>query len=186
MSIIQSGNVGMGFGSPFNRQGTLQPPLVTIEMMGYVDIPATDIAGPLPWIIDNPARNRADISGILLPNPHRILGVGILVPATNRQNQTANLIGTNGATFRNGQGAADAAGAIVTFSGTTQGAAEVMIATPFPAAVAAAPTYQFFTSANIRASRGTMRLFGYVCYGVVRRFPSPEMLMQTDAVLTNP
>jgi len=185
MSIITAGNE-INFGSPFNNQGTLWGPLVVIQMMGYVDIPPTNVAGPLPWIIDNPARNRADISGIVLPNPHRLLGVGIKVPAVNRQRQTANLIGTDTATFRNGNASNDAGGAIVTFAGTTQGATEVMVPTPFPSATASAPTYQFHTSANIRSSRGTLRLFGYVCYAVSRRFPNDEMLMQTDAVLMNP
>lgn len=180
MTAIAAGNT-INFGSPINRQGTLIGPLRYINMLGYVDIPDTNVAGPLPWVVKNPSRYRADLSGIVLPNPHRLTAVGIKVPATNLQGKEATLIGTNGATFRNGFGASDAGGAIVTLSGTTQGAIEVMVPTPFPASVTSANTYQFYTSANIRSSLGTMRIYGYVQYAIPSLFPNIEELVTHDA-----
>jgi hypothetical protein len=180
MTAIAAGNT-INFGSPINRQGTLIGPLQYINMLGYVDIPDTNVAGPLPWVVEDPSKVRASLSGIVLPNPHRLLAVGIKVPAVNTLGQAATLIGTNGATFRNGEAADDAAGAIVTFSGTSQGAIEVMVATPFPAAAAATETFQFFTSANIRSSLGTMRVYGYVQYAVVAPFPNIEETVVKNA-----
>ena len=180
MTAIAAGNT-INFGSPINRQGTLIGPLRYINMLGYVDIPDTNVAGPLPWVVKNPSRYRADISGIVVPNPHRLTAVGIKVPATNLQGKEATLIGTNAATFRNGEAADDAAGAIVTFSGTSQGAIEVMVATPFPNAAAATETFQFYTSANIRSSLGTMRVYGYVQYAIVSLFPNIEEVVTHDA-----
>lgn len=180
MTVIAPGN-HINFGSPSNRQGTIIGPLNVINMLGYVDIPDTDTAGPLPWIIEDPSRFREPIKGISLPNPHRLLAVGLKIPDTNLMGKAANLIGTDTATFRNGSGAADATGAIVTFAGTTQGAREVMVVTPYPAAVAAAPTYQLFSSAPIRSSLGTMRLYGYLQYAVPMLFPNIEEVVSHNA-----
>lgn len=180
MTAIATGNA-INFGSPINRQGNIIGPIEYINMLGYVDIPDTNVAGPLPWVIANPSRYRADLSGISLPNPHRLLAVGIKIPATNTLGKAATLIGTNAATFRNGSGAADAGGAIVTFSGTSQGAIEVMAITPYPAAVAAAPLYQFYSSANIRSSLGTMRVYGYIQYAVPMLFPNVEEVVVHDS-----
>jgi hypothetical protein len=184
MPNVAAGNA-IDFGSSINRQGVLLGPLEYINIMGYVDIPSTGTSGPLPWIVEEPSRVRADTSTIILPNPNRLTAVGIRIPALNRAGQTANLVGTNAATFRNAFGASEASGAIVTFSGTTQGAITTIVATPFPSADANARTYQFFTSASVASSRGTMRIFGWVQYAVVRPFPSEEFAVQIDAPVYN-
>jgi hypothetical protein len=184
MPNVASGNA-IDFGSSINKQGVLLGPLEYINIMGYVDIPSTGTSGPLPWIVEEPSRVRADTSSIILPNPNRLTAVGISIPSTNRAGQTANLVGTNTATFRNGNASGDTAGAIVTFSGTTQGAINTIVATPFPASDANARTYQFFTSASVASSRGTMRIFGWVQYAVVRPFPNVEFAVQIDAPVYN-
>lgn len=180
MPVITTGNV-INSGSFSDKQGTLIGGLQYITVVGYVDIPSTNVAGPLPWIVENPSKMRADTSGIVVPNPHRLIQVGIKVPATNLAGQEARLIGTDTATFRNGEAANDAAGAIVTFSGTSQGAIETVVTTPFPAAATATETFQFYTSANIRSSVGTMRIYGLVMYALPAPFPNIEDVVQIDA-----
>lgn len=180
MPVITSGNV-INSGSFSDKQGTLIGGLQYITVVGYVDIPSSNVAGPLPWIVENPSKMRADTSGIVVPNPHRLIQVGIKVPATNLAGQAATLIGTNAATFRNGEATDDAAGAIVTFSGTSQGAIETVVTTPYPAAAAATETFQFFTSANIRSSAGTMRVYGLVMYALAAGFPNVEEVVQIEA-----
>lgn len=180
MPVITSGNA-INSGSFFDKQGTLIGGLQYITVVGYVDIPSTNVAGPLPWIVENPSKMRADTSGIVVPNPHRLIQVGIKVPATNLSGQAATLIGTDAATFRNGTAAADTAGAIVTFSGTSQGAIETVVTTPYPAAAATTGTFQFYTSANIRSSVGTMRIYGLVMYALAAKFPNVEEVVQIEA-----
>jgi hypothetical protein len=185
MTIIAPGNM-INFGSPFVRQGVQVGPLEYVNMAGYVDIPPTNIAGPLPWVVESPIKDSDPVLGISLPNPHRLLAVGLKVPAVNRAGQPATLIGTNTATFRNGNATGDTGGAIVTFSGTSQGAIDVVVATPFPAATAAAPLYQFYSSANIRSSNGTMRLFGWIMYAILLPFPNPEQIVQVEQPVYKP
>jgi hypothetical protein len=180
MPVITTGNA-INSGSFSDKQGTLIGGLQYITVVGYVDIPSTNVAGPLPWVVENPSKMRADTSGIVVPNPHRRIQVGIKVPATNLAGQAATLIGTNAATFRNGEAADDAAGAIVTFSGTSQGAIETVVTTPYPAATAEANTFQFYTSANIRSSVGTMRVYGLVMYALAAGFPNVEEVVQIEA-----
>jgi hypothetical protein len=180
MPVITSGNA-INAGGFSVKQGTLIGGLSYITVVGYVDIPSTNVAGPLPWIIEEPSKIRADTSGIVVPNPHRRIQIGIKVPAVNTLGAAATLIGTNAATFRNGEAADDTAGAIVTFSGTSQGAIETVVTTPYPAATAEANTFQFYTSANIRSSVGTMRIYGMVMYAVPAAFPNIEEVVQIDA-----
>lgn len=180
MPVITSGNV-INAGGFSVKQGTLIGGLSYITVVGYVDIPSTNVAGPLPWIIEEPSKIRADTSGIVVPNPHRRIQIGIKVPAVNTLGAAATLIGTNAATFRNGEAADDTAGAIVTFSGTSQGAIETVVTTPYPAATAEVNTFQFYTSANIRSSVGTMRVYGLVMYAVPAAFPNIEEVVQIDA-----
>jgi hypothetical protein len=180
MTVIQSGNA-INFGSPINAQGTILGGMQYITMMGYVDIPSTGTSGPLPWIIEEPSKYRADVSGIAVPNPHRLIRVGIKVPSVNTLGKEATLIGTDAATFRNGEAAGDTAGAIVTFSGTSQGAIETIVTTPYPAATAEANTFQFYTSASIASSVGTMRIFGLVEYAIPAPFPNIEEVVQIEA-----
>lgn len=180
MPVITSGNA-INAGGFSVKQGTLIGGLNYITVVGYVDIPSTNVAGPLPWIIEEPSKIRADTSGIVVPNPHRRIQIGIKVPAVNTLGAAATLIGTNAATFRNGEAADDTAGAIVTFSGTSQGAIETVVTTPYPAATAEVNTFQFYTSANIRSSVGTMRVYGLVMYAVPAAFPNIEEVVQIDA-----
>jgi hypothetical protein len=180
MPVITSGNV-INAGGFSVKQGTLIGGLSYITVVGYVDIPSTNVAGPLPWVIEEPSKIRADTSGIVVPNPHRRIQIGIKVPAVNTLGAAATLIGTNAATFRNGEAADDTAGAIVTFSGTSQGAIETVVTTPYPAATAEVNTFQFYTSANIRSSVGTMRVYGLVMYAVPAAFPNIEEVVQIDA-----
>lgn len=180
MPVITSGNA-INAGGFSVKQGTLIGGLQYITVVGYVDIPSTNVAGPLPWVIEEPSKIRADTSGIVVPNPHRRIQIGIKVPAVNTLGAAATLIGTNAATFRNGEAADDTAGAIVTFSGTSQGAIETVVTTPYPAATAEANTFQFYTSANIRSSVGTMRVYGLVMYAVPAAFPNIEEVVQIDA-----
>ena len=180
MPVITSGNA-INAGGFSVKQGTLIGGLSYITVVGYVDIPSTNVAGPLPWVIEEPSKIRADTSGIVVPNPHRRIQIGIKVPAVNTLGAAATLIGTNAATFRNGEAADDTAGAIVTFSGTSQGAIETVVTTPYPAATAEVNTFQFYTSANIRSSVGTMRVYGLVMYAVPAAFPNIEEVVQIDA-----
>jgi hypothetical protein len=180
MPVITSGNV-INAGGFSVKQGTLIGGLSYITVVGYVDIPSTNVAGPLPWVIEEPSKIRADTSGIVVPNPHRRIQIGIKVPAVNTLGAAATLIGTNAATFRNGEAADDTAGAIATFSGTSQGAIETVVTTPYPAATAEVNTFQFYTSANIRSSVGTMRVYGLVMYAVPAAFPNIEEVVQIDA-----
>lgn len=180
MPYIATGNEinSSGFSA---KQGTLIGALQIITIVGYVDIPSTGTAGPLPWVIEDPTKVRADTLGIAVPNPHRRLQIGIKVPSVNTLGQTATLVGTNGATFRNGEASNDADGAIVTLSGTTQGAIETVVTTPYPAAIAEANTFQFYTSASIASSKGTMRVYGLVKYAIPAPFPNIEDVVQIDA-----
>lgn len=180
MPVITTGNA-INSGGFSVKQGTLIGGLSYITVVGYVDIPSTGTSGPLPWIIEEPAKSRADTSGIVVPNPHRRIQIGIKVPSVNTLGNAANLVGTNAATFRNGEASDDAAGAIVTFSGTTQGAIETVVTTPYPAATAEANTFQFYTSASIASSVGTMRVYGLVMYAVPAAFPNIEDVVQIDA-----
>jgi hypothetical protein len=180
MPVITTGNA-INSGGFSVKQGTLVGGLSYITVVGYVDIPSTGTTGPLPWIIEEPSKVRADTSGIVVPNPHRRIQIGIKVPAVNTLGVAATLVGTNDATFRNGEAANDADGAIVEFDGTTQGAIETVVTTPYPAATAEANTFQFYTSASIASSVGTMRVYGLVMYAVPAAFPNIEDVVQIDA-----
>ena len=180
MPVITTGN-SINSGGFSVKQGTLVGGLSYITVVGYVDIPSTGTSGPLPWIIEEPAKSRADTSGIVVPNPHRRIQIGIKVPSVNTLGAAATLVGTDTETFRNGEAADDAAGAIVTLSGTTQGAIETVVTTPYPAATTEANTFQFYTSASIASSVGTMRIYGLVMYAVPAAFPNVEDVVQIDA-----